>query len=249
MAGRHGRNRRRGRRFGVLYKLLTLVVVCAAAVLALTLFFRVETVEVTGNSRYSAQEIQDACGVSLGDNLYLLSKPDMVARLHRQLPYIDEVRITRRLPDTLCVQVTEFTTVYAVEQEGTVWLLTSGGKIVETISSRGDVPLIDGCELLAPSLGGEVSFALEVQNRQESLLALLEALESAELTEGVRAIHLGDPAVLTMDYTQRFTVEMPYGGEYPRLLRYLTLVIDELETNLTGVIDLTRDGEPHFRPN
>ena len=248
MARRHGRGRR-GRRFGVLYKLLTLVVVCAAAVLALTLFFKVESVEVTGNSRYSAQEIQDACGVSLGDNLYLLSKPDMVERLHQQLPYIDEVRITRQLPNTLCVQVTEFSTVYAVEQEGTVWLLTSGGKIVETAAERGDTPLIDGCELLAPSLGGDVSFALELQNRQESLFALLTALESAELTGAVRAIHLGDPTVLSMDYTERFTVEMPYGADYPRLLRYLTLVIEELETNLTGVIDLTRDGEPHFRPN
>ena len=248
MARRHGRGRR-GRRFGVLYKLLTLVVVCAAAVLALTLFFKVESVEVTGNSRYSAQEIQDACGVQLGDNLYLLSKPDMVQRLHQRLPYIDEVRITRSLPNTLRVQVTEFTTVYAVEQEGTVWLLTSGGKIVETAAERGDTPLIDGCELLAPSLSGDVSFALELQNRQESLFALLTALESAELTEGVRAIHLGDPTVLSMDYTESFTVEMPYGADYPRLLRYLTLVIEELETNLTGVIDLTRDGEPHFRPN
>lgn len=248
MARRHGRGRR-GRRFGVLYKLLTLVVVCAAAVLALTLFFKVESVEVTGNSRYSAQEIQDACGVQLGDNLYLLSKPDMVQRLHQRLPYIDEVRITRSLPNTLRVQVTEFTTVYAVEQEGTVWLLTSGGKIVETAAERGDTPIIDGCELLAPSLSGDVSFALELQNRQESLFALLTALESAELTEGVRAIHLGDPTVLTMDYTERFSVEMPYSADYPRLLRYLTLVIEELETNLTGVIDLTRDGEPHFRPN
>ena len=248
MARRHGRGRR-GRRFGVLYKLLTLVVVCAAAVLALTLFFKVESVEVTGNSRYSAQEIQDACGVQLGDNLYLLSKPDMVQRLHQRLPYIDEVRITRSLPNTLRVQVTEFTTVYAVEQEGTVWLLTSGGKIVETAAERGDTPIIDGCELLAPSLGGDVSFALELQNRQESLFALLTALESAELTGDVRAIHLGDPTVLSMDYTESFTVEMPYGADYPRLLRYLTLVIEELETNLTGVIDLTRDGEPHFRPN
>ena len=248
MARRHGRGRR-GRRFGVLYKLLTLVVVCAAAVLALTLFFKVESVEVTGNSRYSAQVIQDACGVQLGDNLYLLSKPDMVQRLHQRLPYIDEVRITRQLPNTLCVQVTEFSTVYAVEQEGTVWLLTSGGKIVETAAERGDTPIIDGCELLAPSLGGDVSFALELQNRQESLFALLTALESAELTGDVRAIHLGDPTVLSMDYTERFTVEMPYGADYPRLLRYLTLVIEELETNLTGVIDLTRDGEPHFRPN
>ena len=248
MARRHGRGRR-GRRFGVLYKLLTLVVVCAAAVLALTLFFKVESVEVTGNSRYSAQEIQDACGVQLGDNLYLLSKPDMVQRLHQQLPYIDEVRITRQLPNTLCVQVTEFSTVYAVEQEGTVWLLTSGGKIVETAAERGDTPLIDGCELLAPSLSGDVSFALELQNRQESLFALLTALESAELTGAVRAIHLGDPTVLTMDYTERFSVEMPYSADYPRLLRYLTLVIEELETNLTGVIDLTRDGEPPVRPN
>ena len=248
MARRHGRGRR-GRRFGVLYKLLTLVVVCAAAVLALTLFFKVESVEVTGNSRYSAQEIQDACGVSLGDNLYLLSKPDMVQRLHQQLPYIDEVRITRQLPNTLCVQVTEFSTVYAVEQEGTVWLLTSGGKIVETAAERGDTPLIDGCELLAPSLGGDVSFALELQNRRESLFALLTALESAELTGDVRAIHLGDPTVLSMDYTERVTVEMPDGADYPRLLRDLTRVIEELETNLTGVIDLTRDGEPHFRPN
>ena len=248
MARRHGRGRR-GRRFGVLYKLLTLVVVCAAAVLALTLFFKVESVEVTGNSRYSAQEIQDACGVQLGDNLYLLSKPDMVQRLHQRLPYIDEVRITRQLPNTLCVQVTEFSTVYAVEQEGTVWLLTSGGKIVETAAERGDTPLIDGCELLAPSLGGDVSFALELQNRRESLFALLTALESAELTGDVRAIHLGDPTVLSMDYTERFSVEMPYSADYPRLLRYLTLVIEELETNLTGVIDLTRDGEPHFRTN
>ena len=248
MARRHGRGRR-GRRFGVLYKLLTLVVVCAAAVLALTLFFKVESVEVTGNSRYSAQEIQDACGVSLGDNLYLLSKPDMVQRLHQQLPYIDEVRITRQLPNTLCVQVTEFSTVYAVEQEGTVWLLTSGGKIVETAAERGDTPLIDGCELLAPSVGTDIALSLELQNRQESLFALLTALESAELTGDVRAIHLGDPTVLSMDYTERFTVEMPYGADYPRLLRYLTLVIEELETNLTGVIDLTRDGEPHFRPN
>lgn len=248
MARKRGR-RRRGRRFGVLGKLLTVVAVCAAAVLALTLFFKVQTVSVTGNSRYTAQEIQDACGISLGDNLYLLSKPDMVEKLHRQLPYIDEVRITRQLPSTLSIQVTEFTTVYAMEQEGTVWLVTSGGKIVDSAISAEDVPAISGCELLAPSVGSDLSFALELQNRQESLLSLLRALEDAGLTGELRAIRLDDPTILSLDYTERFTVEMPYGADYPRLLRYLEAVIAELETNLTGVIDLTRDGEPHFRPD
>ena len=142
-------------------------------------------------------------------------------------------------------------TPLAVIQDGSARLLSPKGKIVEQLpaSQAGDYAVIDGCELLAPSLGGDVSFALELQNRRESLFALLTALESAELTGDVRAIHLGDPTVLSMDYTERFTVEMPYGADYPRLLRYLTLVIEELETNLTGVIDLTRDGEPHFRPN
>ena len=52
------RRRRRGSS-GFLYKLLSVLVICGCLVAALTLFFRVDTIVVTGQSRYTAQEIQE----------------------------------------------------------------------------------------------------------------------------------------------------------------------------------------------
>jgi cell division protein FtsQ len=61
MARRRNSNRRRRRgSFGFLYKLLSTLAICAVVVAALTLFFRVDTIEVSGTARYSAQEIIDA---------------------------------------------------------------------------------------------------------------------------------------------------------------------------------------------
>ena len=71
---RYGSRRRRRGRFTFLYKLLSVLIICAAIVAALTLFFKVETIEVMGESRYSEATILEAAGVSVGDNLYLLNK-------------------------------------------------------------------------------------------------------------------------------------------------------------------------------
>ena len=45
--------------------LLTALVICAVVVAALTMFFRVGTIQVEGNSRYTDQEVIDATGVAL----------------------------------------------------------------------------------------------------------------------------------------------------------------------------------------
>ena len=70
---RHSNRRRRRGNFGFLYKLLSVLVICAAVVMALTLFFRVDTIEVTGTERYTEKDVIEASGIQLGDNLFLLN--------------------------------------------------------------------------------------------------------------------------------------------------------------------------------
>ena len=118
MARRRKSNRRRRGSFGFLYKLLSMLVICGAIVAALTLFFRVDTIEVTGMERYTAQEIINASGVETGDNLFLLNKYSVDQDIKAALPYIEELRINRRLPDTLVIQVQECGTPLAVVQDG-----------------------------------------------------------------------------------------------------------------------------------
>ena len=95
---RYNHKRRRGS-LSFLYKLLAFVLICTAISLALTLFFRIRSIEVSGNDRYTRQEIIDAAGVNEGDNMFLMNKYSVDQDIRAALPYIEELRINRRLPE------------------------------------------------------------------------------------------------------------------------------------------------------
>lgn len=113
---RHNRKRKRGRRrFGLLFKLLCGAALVAAATLGATVFFQVETISVVGNSRYTAQEVIDASGVQIGDNLFQMNKNQISQQILQRLPYVGEVSPQRGLPSTLTIQVTEISAAAQVE--------------------------------------------------------------------------------------------------------------------------------------
>lgn len=251
MARRRNYNRHKRGRFGLLYKLLSVLAICIVIVIALTLFFRVDTITISGEDRYSELEIIEATGLSAGDNLFLLNKYAIAEDLLKKLPYIAEVRINRILPDTLTIDVTESDAVLAVVQEGSAWLVSPEGKIVEqrTASAAADLAKIDGCELLAPSVATPIALSTDRSIQQESLLALMKALDDMGMISQVQSIHLDDLTVLSMDYAERFHVEMPYGADYPYKLRTLQMILDsgKIESNEVGTIRMTgNDGQNVF---
>lgn len=243
---RHSKRRRRRGSTGFLYKLLSMLVICVAVVVALTLFFRVDTIIVTGTELYTQEEVVASTGVEQGDNLILLNKFDVQNRIREQLPYVEKIRINRKLPDTLLVEIVEeCREPLAIVQDGSTWLVSSSGKIVDQKAAvaAAAYPTIDGCELLAPSVGTNIALATEYATQQQSLLDLMGALEDAGLLSQVDAIHLSDLSILTMDYAGRFVVELPYGADYEYKLRYLQQVVESeaIQSNMTGTIQMTRD--------
>lgn len=248
MARRKHTKRRRGRgSYGFLYKLLSVFVICAAIIAAMTLFFRVDNIVVSGQKRYTAEEIQAACGVELGANMYLLNKYDLRQNIWNQLPYIEDIRINRKLPDTLLIEVRESGRPFALVQDGSAWLISGSGKIVEQLPEEeaGLYGRITGCQLLAPSVGTSLALATEYASQQSSLLALLRALDDAGLTENADAISLDELSYLKMDYIGRFTVRMDYGADYEWELKKLTATLakEQVQSNMTGTIDLRLKGD------
>lgn len=256
MARRRKSNRRRRGRSGFLYKLLSVLAMCVCLITALTLFFRVDTIVVTGGVRYTEQELRDAAGVRAGANLLLLNKGRVAARMTGELPYLKEISsISKKLPDTLVIQVAECGQPLAVVQDGTAWLISptsSGrGKIVEQLPAEaaGGYGVIDGCELLAPSVGTSPAFATEYAVQQTSLLSLLNALEDAGMLEEVEAIHLGDLSEITMEYAGRFTVRLSYNADYARKLAKLEWSLTEgvIQENMTGTFDMRGESKDFFQ--
>lgn len=242
---RHSNRRRRRGSFGFLYKLLSILVICGCLVAALTLFFRVNTVEITGQQRYTDQEVLEASGIETGDNLLLLNKYDAAGRIVEALPYIEEIRINRTLPATLTITVRECRDPMAVLQDGSAWIVSSSGRIVDQKpeSAAENYAVISGCQLLAPSVGTQLALATEYASQQQSLLDLMTALEEAGMLSGVDGIRLDDLSAIRMDYIDRFTVKMPYGADYAMKLKILreALAQDVVQDNMTGTFDMMRE--------
>ena len=91
MARRRNSNRRRRRgSVGFLYKMLSVLVICTAIIAALTLFFRVNAIQVSGQQRYTDEQVQEASGIQIGDNLFLLNKYDAAGKIVEALPTVME---------------------------------------------------------------------------------------------------------------------------------------------------------------
>ncbi len=81
------RHRRRKKRMGgFFYLLLVLFVLCAGVLVVANVFFKVEVVDVTGLTKYTAQEVIEASGIQAGDSLVKL-KSEEIPRLPGAAPW------------------------------------------------------------------------------------------------------------------------------------------------------------------
>lgn len=251
MARQRRRNRRSNRgRFSFLYRLLTFVVICGAIVAALALFFKVEKIQVEGAERYTAEEVIAASGVSVGDNLFLMDKYEVAARIHGELNYVETVQISRNLPSTLRITVTECQSTVAVEQEDLTWLISGTGKIVDTVTidAAKEYALVTGLTLQKPQLGKTIEADSDNDLACRTLLELLERLHGKNMLSDVQAIHLEDPSHITLRYLNRFDVVIPWNADLNYKLDYLLAVVERLEDNERGTINMTQDRKVNFIP-
>lgn len=243
---RHDQRRRRRRgRFSFLYKLLSVLLIFAAILVGSIAFFRVNHIEVVGNSRYSAQAVIDASGVELGDNLFLVNRPQTASAIMRALPYVETATPVHHLPDTVELRITECVSVAALRVEGAWWLIDARGKLLE----RGEketaqgLPVVSGLQLTDPAVGSRMTVALEEEVKLEGLKQLLSALSKRNMIQGVTEfIDLSSSNAIYFGYGEDLTVEVPMSGDFDLRIFSLQRVLEtfsERGERVTGTLDLT----------
>lgn len=241
-------------------RLLIMVAVVAALALSMIIFFRVRHVEVRGNSFYSAEEVSAATAIASGDNLLTISRGQVAGSIMAQLPYIESVQVTRQLPDTVIVTVTEFDTTYAVQDAaGTWYLMTATGKLTEQVSDQAakEHIQVENLVLKDPVIGEQAVPSADegkedpAQRRMETLLQLLKEIEAAELVREISSVNVLSTSSISLWYGDRFQVELGGSDQLAYKLEYLKLIIAEQKDYVTGTIDLslTNGNEAYVIPN
>ncbi len=245
---RRNRRRRRGR-YAFLWKLFGFLVAAAAIVAAVTLFFRMDHIVVSGNERYTEQEVLDASGLTTGGNLYFLNKYDVKEAIFSKLPYVEEVKINRKLPDTLLIELRECKAVAGVRGEGGIWLISDQGKLLELIDTPPEgCPIVTGATLTEPAPTRDMDFGASAAFRGGVVLTLLREAEERGMRDKIGEIDMADDTALGMTYAGRFSVRFPWTADVGYKLESLATVVEYLEENETGRIDLMTEGKASFIP-
>lgn len=246
---RYNRKRRRGS-FSLLYKLLTFLVICAAIAVALTLFFKIEHIDVVGAERYSQQKIIDVSGIEMEDNMFFMNKYQVSDKITSALPYIETVQIRRALPDGLVIAVTECSAPAAVRYGGKTWLLSAQCKVVDSkaLSAAEEYAEVMGLTLTEAQVGLPIAVSEESEESLTLLRELLPLLAEKKMLADVQQIDLSDPTLLTMQYLDRFEVTLRRDADLNYKLEYLLAVVQRLEVNEKGRIDMTQEDKASFIP-
>ena len=251
---RHKPPRRRRGRFRLFYKFLSILMVTAAVILACVVFFKINSIEVVGNVRYTAQEIVDASGIQIGDNLMVLPRSRISAAIRAQLPYVEGVTIQRVPPDGVVLRVTERVAAASVDSAEGRWLITTQGKLLEPDVGGARLE-VSGLTVLAPYAGGMVQVAEEDADTLRYVLELLAELEGRGILEQCSALDCSGATSMCLDYGI-YRIKLPRGGDYSYCV---SLALSSLESGLSsgklqegqgGTLDLTvTEGKALFRPD
>ncbi len=142
--------------------IIAVTILGVGVVLSLTVFFKISAVNVEGNERYSTEEILSQCTIDVGENLFMSDTKNAKEMLERNLPYIYNAEIKRKLPDKIVINITEVEPAYYITNEdGTFILLDDNFKVLETAGETSSGMEIKDAEYGELNIGHRIEFTDE----------------------------------------------------------------------------------------
>lgn len=223
----------------------------AGLVVALLLFFNINKISITGDSVYSSEEVINASEIQIGDNLIFLSKNKINKLVTENLPYVGSVKLKRRLPAHLEIQVTKTDAVFGISQDGFYTLLDRDGKVLETnVEYIGtDKTLLNAGKVVSAVVGEKI--VLEDEKTFPRIEEVYETCEKVGLQD-ITEINITELHNIKVVYQGRITLELGKtdGDRLSKKLAFGKAAIDKqnVEDNqFRGTINLTVDKKGYLQ--
>lgn len=131
--------RQRRRKKILFYIVFALVVAVVGIILSLTVFFKITTVEVEGQSQYTDSEIVEVSGINAGDNLFLVNKDKVIEHVSESLPFTGDIEVKRSFPNKIVINVTDSEVACAVKYDKGFVLINKDWKVLAEAKSIKEV--------------------------------------------------------------------------------------------------------------
>ena len=248
----------------LLVQLMTVTAIVAALVLGLSVFFKVETITISGAEVYDPYVIEKNSGIEKGDNLLTFSRPRAGALIKANLPYVDTVRFGIKLPGTVNIIIEEDDVVYAIkDQVDAWWLINSDGRVVEAgtgskaanhtqvLGVRIESPVPDTIAMAVetvstetypegdPNAGAPVPVTQTNAQRLTAALKILQELEANDIVGSAASVDVTRLEDIILWYGTRYQVNLGDSTNLEYKIACMNDVILQMSDYQSGILDIS----------
>lgn len=256
--------RNRGSRMWI-YLLVGVLVVLVFVVLSLTVFFKLSSFEVEGDTAYTSERIIEESGLITGENLLRLDEKTAEQNILTSLPFIETVDVKVELPSTVKIKVTAAAEYAYLPCDDYCYIVNSLGRVLKRsdimpeglIRLKGIEPPEKTLEVNAAE-GNRTYLVFDDDRTKEAFSLLAEELSVSHIGEITRIeissyldivfivddrvrVELGN--MVDMDYKMKFVRNLFADESSMPKTGYAILNVSNtdrvsLKTNVTGNITL-----------
>lgn len=243
------RRRSNGRAGEIIYRTLMFVMIFAALIFIISVFFKVDTVEVVGANHCSPGQIVTASGVLKGDKLFFINKIQISENIFAEFPYVKTIKVRQQFPNKVIIEITERKETAKLVSLGISYIIDEDAYLLgyTALESEYRLPVINGVTPSEFIPGKQLKFDDPLM--LISLKDVLSEIIGSGWMEYILEINLEKIYSISFNYANRYTVIIGDTSNLERKFAMLTEILERLSERDQGTIYLSNPERAWFNPN
>ena len=226
-----------------------LVLICAVFfAVCFFVFFKLKTVEFTGLTRYSEEELIKTAELEYGENLYSFKASEAEQKIKTKYPYLSKVEIKRSWPSKLKINIVEKSAKCYITMHNEYFLLSDDLLVVEkstTPYNEKDLVELTCKDISYCVVGKQLRFTNN--GSYEAYENLYNAMEKYGLVEKVDSIYLETRFDISFVYDGRIEVYIGDCEDADMKMKFFKGILTKLDDDAEGYLDITNTKEASFK--
>lgn len=166
--------------------------------------FNIKAIQVEGNNKISETEIISLAQIQMEENVFSV-KEENIRKKIKENAYIDKVKIVRKLPSTIVLEIEERIPAYLLEYAGSYVYIDKQGYFLEISTQKLELPILQGAISETSTFIVGNRLCIEDLEKLSTVLKIMELAEANEIKQLITRIDIEnkDNFILTIETKQK----------------------------------------------
>ena len=204
--------------------------------------FTLKNIKVVGDCPYSEEEMMTGMGLEKGMGIYDKTQKEIWEEVKYNLPFIDEIKISRRWPHTIVAKVQKATPTFYISISDDLYILSQSLRVLSKTRSAEDIELNSLIYLKLDNVFSCVEGEyLEIsEENSKSLTQLVDILTLYGEFSNITVIDISDRFNMTLQYNSIYEVKLGDTKNLDVKIRFMQKILEKIASSgVNGIIDVS----------